>query len=133
MKTHTSVLLSADAVGVGMSFQESLRSLIRAISTHEKDIMSACDSNQYNLCFLASQISDVGTADDIQDDALIQDDAKPVITDENEETEKRSIPKKRKQNSKDFGEVSIVHDNNTERVDGVDKKSRKSKKNKNSI
>jgi hypothetical protein len=44
-------------VGAGAAYPESLRSLIRAISLHEKDILAACDSNQYNLSFLASQVS----------------------------------------------------------------------------
>jgi hypothetical protein len=53
IKTHSSTLLAAGSIGSGMAYQESLRSLIRAVSTHEKEIMTACDFNQFQLCFLS--------------------------------------------------------------------------------
>ena len=45
-------VLSADS----MPYRESLRGLVRTIGTHEKEIMHACDDNNYNLIFLASQL-----------------------------------------------------------------------------
>lgn len=57
--THSSTLFAADNIHGGLRNQESLRSLIRAVSKHEKEIMAACDLNQYNLCFLAQQIPPV--------------------------------------------------------------------------
>jgi periodic tryptophan protein 2 len=45
-------VLSADS----MPYRESLRGLVRTIGTHEKEIMHACDENNYNLIFLASQL-----------------------------------------------------------------------------
>lgn len=67
LKTHSTSLMSGGSSGAGLRNQESLRSLIRAVSKHEKEIMTACDLNQYNLCFLAQQVANVskGTASDI--------------------------------------------------------------------
>ena len=53
-------------MGAGTAYPESLRSLIRAISLHEKDILAACDSNQYNLSFLSSQLIGVDQAADLE-------------------------------------------------------------------
>jgi periodic tryptophan protein 2 len=45
-------LLQSDS----MPYRESIRALIRAISNHEKEIMIACDQNQFSLMFISSQL-----------------------------------------------------------------------------
>lgn len=42
--------------GDSMPHQESLRALIRAVTVHEKEIMRACDQNQFSLSYLVSQL-----------------------------------------------------------------------------
>jgi hypothetical protein len=80
IKTHSGALLAADNVhgGQGLRSQESLRSLIRAVSKHEKEIMAACDLNQYNLCFLAQQV----TAETTSEGCSGADESEPVAIEE---------------------------------------------------
>lgn len=40
-----------------MMFAESLRSLIRSISIHERDVMKMCDENKFTLQFLMIRIN----------------------------------------------------------------------------
>eukprot|EP01034_Spumella_vulgaris_P031898 gene31898-39410_t len=51
--THGAILQSALTA---MPLQESLRSLIRAVSVHEKEIMRMSDENQFTLRFLTAQM-----------------------------------------------------------------------------
>ena len=51
LREHAS-LLQRDS----MVHQESLRSLVRAVATHEKDIMRMCDENHFSLSFLQQQL-----------------------------------------------------------------------------
>ena len=45
-----------------MPHQESLRALIRALTVHEKEIMRACDQNQFSLSYLVSQLAQSSVA-----------------------------------------------------------------------
>ena len=49
-----------------MPVMESLRSLIRAVSMHEAEVMKMCDENQYILSFLCSALS--GDVCDVEGD-----------------------------------------------------------------
>lgn len=52
LRTHSNILQSDS-----MPFKESLRSLIRAVASHEKEVMRICDENHFSLSFLLSQSS----------------------------------------------------------------------------
>lgn len=56
LKTHSGALFTGISGGGALKTQESFRNLIRAVSKHEKEIMTACDLNQYSLCFLTQQL-----------------------------------------------------------------------------
>ena len=51
LRTHGKALYSDS-----MAHNEALRALIRAVSTHEKEIMRRSDENQYALSYLSSQL-----------------------------------------------------------------------------
>lgn len=46
-----------------MPFMESLRSLIRALNMHEKDVLKMSDENQFRLQFLQQQKMTVDVMD----------------------------------------------------------------------
>lgn len=62
-----------------MIHQESLRSLVRAVTTHEKDIMRMCDENQFSLTFLQQQLEQA--AAELQNNASTETHVGAILDD----------------------------------------------------
>ena len=71
LHTHGAVLLT---VLNSMAHLESVRALIRAISTHEREIMRMSDENVFSLAFLNSQMVERSPEDFAPEVALIEND-----------------------------------------------------------
>ena len=55
ISAHSSSFMTSNNSHFSLKNQECLRSLVRAIGKHEKEVMEASELNQYNLCFLVDQ------------------------------------------------------------------------------
>ena len=51
-----------------LQYMESIRSIIRVVSMHEKEIMKMSDENSFSLAFLISQISQITQNNEIDND-----------------------------------------------------------------
>jgi periodic tryptophan protein 2 len=90
IRTHGAVL-QLDS----MPYRESLRSLVRAISSHEKEILNACDENQFSLSFLLTQV--------------LNNDIKLINNDNNEINKDINNKIFGEKNSTDVAEIEVVN------------------------
>jgi hypothetical protein len=95
LQTHGAVLTS---ILNSMAHLESIRSLIRAISMHEREIMKMSDENYFSLTYLTSQMVERSPSDASESDASLSMEVEAVVAPVVVETQSGNSSQKKNKN-----------------------------------